>query len=413
MPQQNDAPPYRGLDTLQLKTIFAEPYLHGLRPSLTGFGPQSQRLFFSWNDSSYSETGPYVTPIDDAEGIAAEAISEQEARLPAASVSPDNSQLAYTFEGDLYLSDADGTNARILFAGKHERVSGTPLWSPDGSQIAFMYRGDIWSLNLRSTAVRQLTQKESDEPFYRLLAWGENGATIITNQVDQSEYLEVLFPEYVPKMVEAGKRLRGQPQVHVKVISLDDGFQNWPDEALADSSRQNDEAPDAITLLEGPYYIFNYDVSHDGRYFLLDYTGHDMKERELIVKDLARGGENTIHREETDGWLYFSLLRAEFAPNSQQLFFTSERSGFSHIYTARADGSRFRKLTEGDFEVDWATWAGSNSIIYSASERDPGLRDVYLANTNTGTTRRLTQSEAFRYDYALSRDNRYLAYLRT
>lgn len=415
---QQEAPPYRGLDTLQLKTIFDQPYLHGVRPSINAFDPQGRRLFFSWNDSSYSNTGPYATNVETNGEINVEAISEQENRLAGASVSPENNQLAYTYEGDLYVSGLDGSNARMIFAGKSERVSGVPLWSPDGAQLAFMYRGDIWSLNLRSTAVRQLTQKQNDEPFFRLLAWGEGSKTIITNQVDQSEYLEVLFPDYVPTMVEASVRRRGQPQILVKVHSLSNGFTDWQEEpeqetAPADSAGDSGEAPDAITLLEGPHYIFNYDVSFDGRYFLLDYTDHSMKERRILVKDLQTGSTVTIHRESTEGWLYFSLLRAEFAPNTQQLFFTSERSGYNHIYIARADGSRLRKLTEGDFEVDWASWAGSNAIIYSASERDPGLRDVYLANTNTGSSRRLTESEAFRYDFALSPDNRYLAYLRT
>lgn len=411
--QQTGTPPYSGLDTLQLKTIFDQPYLHGVRPSVTGFGPQSQQLYFSWNDSSYSETGPYVTGLENTDTISAEAVSDEEARRARASVSPDNQQLAYVHDGDLYLSASDGSGARIIFAGRGETVSGTPLWSPDGAELAFMYRGDIWSLNLRSSAVRQLTQKQDDEPFYRLLAWGEGSETIITNQVDQSEYLEVLFPEYVPQMVEAGVNRRGQPKVHVKIHSLSGSFDSWQQEAEADSAGEADEDSDTITLLEGPHYIFNNDISHDGRYFLLDYTDHAMKQRRILVKDLQTGSESEIHRESTDGWLYFALLRAEFAPDSQQLFFTSERSGYSHIYTVKADGSRFRKLTEGDFEVDWASWSGSNAIIYSASVRDPGLRDVYLANTNTGSSRRLTESEAFRYDYALSRDNRYLAYLRT
>lgn len=418
--QQDDIPRYRGLDTLQLKTIFDEPYLPGVRPSVSGFGPDSRQLHFSWNDSSYSTTGPYVADIANPDDVGIEAITEQEARMAGGSVSPDESQIAYVYEGSLKLALPDGSESRTLFDGRDERVTGTPLWSPDGSQIAFMYRGDIWSINLRSTAVRQLTRKEADEPFYRLLAWGAGGNYIITNQVDQSEYLEVLFPEYVPKMVEAGASRRGQPQVHVQVISLNDGFEAWEQEEDASAEHQEaahteeaDKDTGAITLLKGPHYIFNYDASPDGRYFLLDYTDHAMKEREIMVKDLGSGREFSIHEEETDGWIYFPLLYAEFGPGGSQLFFTSEQSGYSHLYTVRPDGTRLRQLTEGDFEVDWATWAGANSIIYSASERDPGLRDVYLANTNTGSSRKLTEEEAFRYNYALSPDNRYLAYLST
>ncbi|MEL7248472.1 MAG: S41 family peptidase [Bacteroidota bacterium] len=65
--------------------------------------------------------------------VALSAQSEPLLRFPA--LSPDGSQLAFSYQGDIWTVEADGGVARRLTI--HESYERFPQWSPDGTKIAF------------------------------------------------------------------------------------------------------------------------------------------------------------------------------------------------------------------------------------------------------------------------------------
>lgn len=87
-------------------------------------------------------------------------------RYPA--ISPDGSQIAFTYKGDLYLVPATGGTARPLTA--HEAHDYMPVWSPDGSQIAFASdrygNFDLFIMSVKGGEPRRLTHHSAPEsPF--------------------------------------------------------------------------------------------------------------------------------------------------------------------------------------------------------------------------------------------------------
>lgn len=63
-------------------------------------------------------------------------------------------------EYDLVIADRDGSNDRILFpaAGQSGLTPDAAFtWSPDGSQIAFIYQGNLWIVDVSSGIAHQLT----------------------------------------------------------------------------------------------------------------------------------------------------------------------------------------------------------------------------------------------------------------
>jgi len=378
---------YAGLDTLQLKTVFDEPFLAGVRPSPIGFSPDNSEFFFSWNDSSYaSNTATYKVRLD---GTGVEPAPDDV--LVRAVLSPDKQRVAFIEDESVKIATASGENERTVFSGISRVYSLT--WSPDNLHLAFVYEGDIWMLNINTTKVQRLTQKKDDEPSYSIRAWAFGGKKMIVYQNDRSNYKEVFFPEYVPEMVEPGASYRGQPEITLTLIDTD--------------------TLDKNIILEGGYYLINNDVSGNGRYFVMDYIDHDMKNRFIIMHDLQEENSWNLHSEMTDGWFYSSLLETKFSPDGDQLFFTSEDSGWAHLYVVRADGSRQSRVTTGSHEVSWAAWMDNTTIVYASNERDTGLRDLYTVNSNTFTTNRLTRTDGYRYNFSISNDRRYVAYMKT
>ena len=57
-----------------------------------------------------------------------------------ASISPDASQIAFAYQGDLFLVDSDGGKADPLLLG--EAYESNPVWSNDGTKLA--YTSDLY-----------------------------------------------------------------------------------------------------------------------------------------------------------------------------------------------------------------------------------------------------------------------------
>ena len=98
-------------------------------------------------------------------------------RHPA--ISPDGSQLAFTYQGDIWVVAAEGGTARRLTI--HESYEGTPAWSPDGQKIAFVGNrygnNDIFVTDLNGSAPQRLTYHSAsdNEP-----TWLNNDEIIFT-----------------------------------------------------------------------------------------------------------------------------------------------------------------------------------------------------------------------------------------
>jgi Periplasmic component of the Tol biopolymer transport system len=98
------------------------------------------------------------------------------ARYPAPS--PDGKQIAFSWQGDLWLVSSDGGEAKRLTV--HEGYDYAPVWSPDGSKIAFTSdrygNDDVFVLNLRDGTIQRLTYWSGRDRALGLDARRQSGA---------------------------------------------------------------------------------------------------------------------------------------------------------------------------------------------------------------------------------------------
>ncbi|BAO55968.1 S41 family peptidase [Nonlabens marinus] len=97
------------------------------------------------------------------------AFAQQDAGwLRHSTISPDGSQIAFTYKGDLYkVSSQGGTAQQLTF---HEAHDYKAVWSKDGSQIAFASNRygnfDVYVMNANGGSAQRLTFHSTDEePF--------------------------------------------------------------------------------------------------------------------------------------------------------------------------------------------------------------------------------------------------------
>jgi len=94
-----------------------------------------------------------------------------------------------------------------------------------------------------------------------------------------------------------------------------------------------------------------------------------------------------------------------------RVWFVSERTGYSHLYTAPATGGAPTALTSGQWEVtDVQPAADGRSFFITTSQTHPGERSLYQVSASGGELRRLTRMDGWT-DSRVSPDGRSAALL--
>ena len=108
-------------------------------------------------------------------------------RYPA--ISPDGSQIVFTYKGDLYLVSSGGGDAKQLTF--HEAHDYKPVWSRDGNQIAFASdrygNFDIFVMSPEGGAANRLTYHSNDEQPFEFSA-DDQSVIFGTSRMDIAEH---------------------------------------------------------------------------------------------------------------------------------------------------------------------------------------------------------------------------------
>ncbi|MCC5925658.1 MAG: prolyl oligopeptidase family serine peptidase [Bacteroidetes bacterium] len=423
----------RGIDTLQLRSLFFEPFLPGTRPSPAAFHPTSDILFFSWNDSSYAQTSEYAVTLGNRQ---IRPRNDDEARIRRAAISPDNRLLALREDKDLVVSGIDGSNKRILASLGDYR--GQPQWSENSQQLAIISAGNIFSVNLATGETRKITDYSGGEEL-NIRTW-VGDSTVVYTLSDRSDQRTVYFPTYVDHFVTPGASQRGVINLNIRAVNI--------------------YSRDDRSLATGRISLRAITGSPSGRYLITDIGDEFLKNREIASYDLWDNFNYTIlHSESTEGWIHGNGNNLHFAPapttsgrrgaatgrtgsaqagtpahsgtpassgtstnsgaaattstTTDLLLFASETDGFNHLYSVYANGADYQQLTRGDWEVVWNRWLDRNRILYASTEVDPGERHLYVLDVRTGNATKLTNDTGYRNNFVLSADKRYVAYQKT
>jgi dipeptidyl aminopeptidase/acylaminoacyl peptidase len=101
--------------------------------------------------------------------------------------------------------------------------------------------------------------------------------------------------------------------------------------------------------------ISNPIFSDDGK-AVVNVTSTDHKDRWIMSLNLADGSLKQIDRQHDDAWIggpgigWFAQSKMGWL-NDDTLWFMSEKTGYTHLYTANVNTGNIKALTQGDFEI--------------------------------------------------------------
>jgi dipeptidyl-peptidase-4 len=147
-----------------------------------------------------------------------------------------------------------------------------------------------------------------------------------------------------------------------------------------------------LPLGEGDFYVPRVDWLPKGRHLAVQVQSRDQQDLALRIIDVASGEsrERLTEHSETFINLHDDL---HFLQRSEHFLWSSERTGFRHLYLYALDGGEARQLTDGDWEVTEleAVDEAGGWVWFSGTRAGPEQRQLYRVPLAGGDVQQVTR----------------------
>ncbi|WP_019946223.1 S9 family peptidase [Hymenobacter aerophilus] len=140
----------------------------------------------------------------------------------------------------------------------------------------------------------------------------------------------------------------------------------------------------------GPFW------SDDGRHAFLVIRSADNKDRWIVGLDPSTQKIKLLDRQHDDAWINgpgigYGEGNVGWLPDSRQLWFQSEATGYSHLYTYDIVSGQKKALTSGNFEIQKTQLSRDGKTWYLlANKTHPGEQHLYRMPVSGGPLVQLT-----------------------
>ncbi|QBG36875.1 S9 family peptidase [Litorilituus sediminis] len=257
--------------------------------------------------------------------------------------------------GDYWLYDLK-SNKLVQLGGKDVPASQLMFakFSPDASKVAYVLHNNIYVQDLSSMQVTQLTDSAGngiingvfdwvyEEEFIIRdgFRWSPNGKKIAYWQLDTSgskDFIMInntdsLYPTLTkfpyPKVGETNAL------ANVGIVDIADKQTTWA--KLPNNSRN--------------MYIPRMNWSGNSEEVLVQHVTRKQDINRLYLTNAETGNSKLVITEQEEHFLDF-FDDARWINNGKNFIWTSERSGWRHLYNISRDGKTVINLTKGDFDI--------------------------------------------------------------
>ena len=399
-------------ERLTLERIFANPSLSGPTPRMLRLSPDGQLATMLRNRPDDRDrydlwavdttTGEARMLVDSARvGTGAQLSEEEMMRRERARLSgvrgivsyawaPDGHSILVPLDGDLYLAGLDGNVRRITNTPETEldaQVSRT------GRYLSFVRNQNLYVVGTDGTGEHALTtdgggtvtwgsaefvaQEEMDRRTGHW--WSPDDRYIAVARVDEAR-VNVVTRTAIgadgTRVYQQRYPAAGTPNALVELyVMRPDGSGRVKVDLGSDTD----------------IYLARVNWAADGRTLLVQRESRDQKRLDMLSVDPATGRSVILFTERSDHWLN---LHDNLRPlRDGSLIWTSERSGYSHIYRFR--NGRWTQLTRGKWAVKSIDGVdeANGRIYFTANMDSPIEQQLYWIDMNhPAAPQRLTEA---------------------
>ncbi len=269
------------------------------------------------------------------------------------------------------------TIATLSKAGKQRYAT----FSPDATKVAFVRDNNIFVKDLTTMQEYQVTHDgkvnqiingatdwvyEEEFGFTRAFFWSPDSKKIAFYRFDERRVKEFSMPtygglypdEYRFKYPKAGEQ---NSLVSIHVYHL-----------------ESKRTVDMETRSHDDQYIPRIKWTHDPEKLSVLRMNRHQNHLELLLANVADGKTSLLLEEKNKAYLEITD-DLTFLKDQKHFIWTSEKSGYNHIYLYDMQGKLVRQITNGDYDVTlfYGVDENKNSLYYQSAEVSPLERHIY------------------------------------
>lgn len=348
-------------------------------------------------------TGEFVQDIFDAASV--EGNEQFTGRIDSYTFSEDERKILikteteaiyrYSTRANFYAYERESGKLTTVSPNGKQRYA---TFSPAADKVAFVRNNNLHIKNLISGKERQVTRDgefnkiingatdwvyEEEFSLVRAFEWSPDGKRIAFLRFDETavpEFTMTLhrddaYPEYetfkYPKVGETNSTV----SAHIYDI-------------------EKNEIIEVASGKEQDIYFPRMKWARDPNQLCLFRMNRHQNQLELLLVNAETGKMRTL-LEETNKYYIDITDDLTFLEDGQHFIWTSEKSGYNHIYLYGMDGQEKERLTKGDYDVTsfYGVDEANGLVYYQAAESSPLRREIFEVNLK-GKKKRMLSTES-------------------
>jgi dipeptidyl-peptidase 4 len=302
--------------------------------------------------------------------------------------------ILFTGEKALAWLDLKSQAVRTLVGGD-QAIADVKI-SPNGELVSFVRAHNLFVVSVAEAKERALTKGGSEEirkgeldwvypeelDLKTAYWWSPDSSRIAYLEMDErkvSNYPLVDFSSYDGDAEEQRYPVAGgnNPVVLVYSVNVRGG-----DAKLMDTGAETDQ------------YIPRVDWLGDSKRLAIQRLNRPQTQLELLLADAEMGKSSVLLTEKDAYWTNIGD-DLYFLKDGKRFLWSSERSGFRHLYLYGLDGKEIAQLTSGEWEVTGveAVDEAKGIVYFAATEKTPIERHLYRVGLDGKGLARITKQD--------------------
>jgi dipeptidyl-peptidase-4 len=293
---------------------------------------------------------------------------------------PDGAGILFQGPTALAWFDPKSQAGRTLVSGK--AVLADPKISPDGRYVSFVRDHDLWLVSVSEGKERAVTQGGTEEirkgeldwvypeelDIKTAYWWSPDSSAIAYLEMDERKVSQYPLVDF--SAPSGGSELErypvaggANPVVRVLVTAVSGG-----DPRVMDVGVETD------------IYIPRVNWLTDSKRLAIQRLNRTQTTLELLIADTATGKTRTAVTDTDPNWINVSD-ELYFLKDGKRFLWSSERSGYQHLYLYDLDGKQLAQITKGEWESTSlnAVDESKGLVYFTATEASPTERQLYVA----------------------------------
>lgn len=396
---------------LTVDRIYSEPSLNGRLTRGIAWAPDSKQISFFESNATGKAGKTELWAVDVASGQRRVIVSAEklESVLPADAGQPTQATglgrrapseyqwapgggaLLFREATSLAWFDLKTQSARTLVAGK-QRIA-DPKISPDGKYVSFVREHNLWLVSVADGKEHAFTEGGTEEvrkgeldwvypeelEITTAYWWAPDSSAIAYLQMDESKVAKYPLVDFSSPIGEAEEERYppaggSNPVVRVFAAPVSGG------EAHAMDTGENTDI-----------YIARVNWLTDSKHVAIQRLNRAQTVLDLLICDAANGQARTALNETDQYWINVSNdLR--FLKDGRRFLWSSERSGYRHLYLYDLEGKQLAQITKGEWEVSAvdAVDEGKGLVYFTGTAKSPLERHLYRVSLDGSAISRIT-----------------------